>query len=262
MKIKDIKNRLKIEAEILIYDELSSSNTEAKHLALNGASEFTTVIAKSQTHGKGRLGRSFISNSENGLYMSIILKPNTSPGECVDITALTAVAVMEAINESTDVKSSIKWVNDVYINDKKACGILVESTCENGRVTNAIVGVGVNITPPKNGFAPEIKDIATSIFEDNPPPSYKEILCAGIINKIVYYYQNMKEKSHMSAYRSNSNIINEEVDIYVGNEIVKGTAIDINDKAEIVVKTENGDIRVFNSGEARVRKSGAKLSEK
>ena len=262
MKANDIKKHLKNNVDILVYEQLPSTNTEAKTLAINGANEFTTIIAKSQTQGKGRLGRRFISNSENGLYMSIILKPNIPPSECVHITVLTAVAVMEAINETSGVDSDIKWVNDIYINDKKVCGILVESTCENNIITNAIVGVGVNITPPQNGFDTEIKDIATSIFDKIAPPNYKEILCAKIIDKIVHYYKNIKEKTYMNAYREKSNIINKEVDIYIGNDIFKGIAIDINDKAEIVVKMENGETRIFNSGEARVRKNGAKLSGK
>ena len=262
MNINEIEKRLNKNVKIIIHEELPSTNTEAKNLALNGETEFTTVIAKRQTRGKGRLGRSFMSNSETGLYMSIILKPEISPHKCVDITVMVASAVLEAINETSGVLPSIKWVNDIYINDKKVCGILVESTCENDKITNAIVGIGVNITPPQGGFDSEIKDIATSIFGENAPINYKEILCAQIINKIIYYYENFDDKTYMSVYRKNSNIINEEVDIYVGNEIVRGIAIDINDKAEIVIKTENGDIRVFNSGEARVRKGGAKLSEK
>ena len=262
MNVSEIKKHLNKNTKIIIHDELPSSNTEAKKLALNGEAEFTAVIAKRQTQGKGRLGRSFISNSENGLYMSIILKPEIPLCKCVDITVMAAVAVMEAINETSDVLPSIKWVNDIYINDKKACGILVESTCEKDKITNAIVGIGVNITPPQGGFDTAIKDIATSIFEENTPLNYKEILCAQIINKIAYYYNNFEDKAYMDVYRKNSNIINEEVDIYIGNEIVRGIAIEINDKAELVVKTENDEIRVFNSGEARVRKNGAKLSEK
>lgn len=262
MNVSEIKKYLNKNTKIIIHDELPSSNTEAKKLALNGEKEFTAVIAKRQTQGKGRLGRSFISNSENGLYMSIILKPEISPCKCIDITVMAAVAVMEAIKKTSNALPSIKWVNDIYINDKKTCGILVESTCENDKITNAIVGIGVNITPPQGGFDLEIKDIATSIFEEIAPRNYKEILCAQIINKIIYYYTNFDDKTYMNVYRKNSNIINEEVDIYIGNEVVKGIAIDINDKAELVVKTENGDIRTFNSGEARVRKNGAKLSEK
>lgn len=261
MNIEKIKKHLKNNVKILVYDRIPSSNVEAKKLALGGEKEFTTVIAKSQTQGKGRLGRTFISNSENGLYMSIILKPNTTPKDGVNITILTAVAVLEAIKETSNTKPDIKWINDIYINGKKVCGILAESTCENNKLTNVIVGIGINITPPQNGFDDEIKDIATSIFEKEAPEGYKEHLCATIIDRLIYYYNNIEEKSYMTLYKENSNIIGKEVDVYIGNEIIQGMAIDINDKGELVVKTKNNRVCVFNSGEARVRNSGVKLSE-
>lgn len=262
MKIEVIKKYLDNEVKILIYEEIPSSNVKAKELALNGEKEFTVVIAKRQTQGKGRLGRKFISDSENGLYMSIIFKPDLSPANCVDITVLTAVAVLEAIKETSQAFPKIKWINDIYINDRKVCGILAESTCENNKLTNVIVGVGINITPPKNGFDKEIQDIATSIFEKTTPENYKEMLCAKIIDNIIYHYNNMNKKAYMATYKEYSNIIGKEVDVYVGNEIIQGIAIDINEKAELVVKTKNNDICVFNSGEARVRKSGVQISEK
>ena len=133
--------------DILIYDTLKSSNITAKELAENGCNEYTTVIAKSQTNGKGRLGRSFISNSENGLYMSIVLKPTISPDQCTSITTMAAAAVLEAIKETSNTAPTIKWINDVYINDKKVCGILTEASFDNHRLNYVIVGIGINITP-------------------------------------------------------------------------------------------------------------------
>lgn len=262
MNIQSTKIFLKHNIEIKAYDTVSSTNIVAKELAQNGAEEFTVVTAKSQTNGKGRLGRSFISNSENGLYMSMILRPNPSDDSCVHITALSAVAVLEAIKETSNISPSIKWINDIYINEKKVCGILAEASFDNSKLNHVIVGIGVNILPPKNGFDDSIKDIATSIYENESPSSYKELLCAKIIDKLIFYYQNIESKSYMRVYKENSNIIGKSVDVYRGNDIIKGIAIDINEKAELVVKTEKGDICVFNSGEARVRKQGDTLNEK
>ncbi len=262
MNKNDIIKHLKNNVNILIYDTLPSSNITAKELAKDGYDEFTTVIAKSQNNGRGRLGRSFISNTENGLYMSVIFKPNLSPNQCVDITALASVAVLEAIEETSDTHPTIKWVNDIYINDKKVCGILTESSFDNCKLSYVVVGIGINITPPENGFDDAIKDIATSIYANEAPQGYKELLCAKIIDKLIDYYSTIEEKSYMRVYREKSNIIGENVDVYRGNEIVNGIAIDINENAELIVKKENGEICVFNSGEARVRRSGACLNEK
>ena len=262
MNINEIKKHLNNNVNILIYDTAESSNTIAKELAIQGEKEFTTVIVKHQTNGRGRLGRSFISNSENGLYMSIILKPSLPANKCTDITTLSAVSVLEAIEKTSNTLPSIKWINDIYINEKKVCGILTESSFDGARVSYVVVGIGINIDPPENGFDDTIKDIATSIYEKDAPKGYKEHLCAKIIDMLIYHYSKIEEKSYMSKYKEKSNILGEEVDVYRGSDIIKGIAIDINDNAALVVKTENGEICVFNSGEARVRKRGAALNEK
>ena len=262
MDKNEIIKHLYNNVDILIYDILKSSNITAKELAESGCNEYTAVIVESQTNGKGRLGRSFISNSENGLYMSIVLKPTFSPDQCTNITTMAAVAVLEAIKETSNTVPTIKWINDIYINDKKVCGILTEASFDNRKLNYVIVGIGINITPPQNGFDDSIKDIATSIYEKEAPNGYKELLCAKIIDKLIYYYLNIESKSYMKTYKESSNIIGKEVDVYRGNEIINGIAIDINENAELIVKTKNGEICVFNSGEARVRKHGAALNEK
>jgi BirA family biotin operon repressor/biotin-[acetyl-CoA-carboxylase] ligase len=262
MNIQKIKNHLIHSVDIKVFDTVSSTNTVARELAQNGAEEYTTVIAKSQTNGRGRLGRSFISNSENGLYMSVILRPNLAPDRCTDITTMTAVSVLEAIQETSNTSPTIKWINDIYINEKKVCGILTESSFDGANVSHVVVGIGINITPPENGFDDSIKDIATSIYEKDAPNGYKELLCAKIIDNLIYHYSRIEEKSYMSKYKEKSSILGKEVDVYRGNDIIKGTAIDINDSAELVVRTENGEVCVFNSGEARVRSRGATLNEK
>lgn len=254
MKREDVINLLKSKAEVIVYNELSSSNTEAKRLAKAGASEFTSVIALTQTSGKGRLGRSFISNSENGLYMSMILYPTLSPNKCVDITAMAAVAVLESIKSTAGVDAQIKWVNDVYVDDRKICGILTESSINSEGFDYVICGIGVNITPPAGGFDDSIKDIAGAIFLKESPKCYKELLCASIIDNLIKYYADIENKTYIKIYRESSNIIGKNVDVYIGNEIIGGRVVDINDMAELVVKKENGEICVFNSGEARVRK--------
>ena len=264
MNIEDIKKHLKNDIDLIIYDVATSSNTLAKEYASKGAKEGTTVIVKSQTSGKGRLGRSFLSSSETGLYMSIILRPKISPDKCVSITAMAASAVLEAIEITSTARPQIKWVNDIYMSEKKVCGILTESAYnyEANNLDFIICGIGVNITPPDGGFADEIKDIAGAIFENEAPRGYKSILCAEILNSFFRYYNELDSKSYLTTYKNKSNIIGKSVDVYKGNDIISGLAIDITDNAELVVKKENGEICVFNSGEARVRQVGKKLSYK
>ena len=252
-----IKKELNRSHKIHIYNKESSSNTIAKELCIKGEKEGSVVIVKSQTNGKGRMGRSFLSSSENGLYMSIILRPQINAEECVSITVAGAVAVLEAIEELTDKKAEIKWVNDIYINDKKCCGILTESAMDvnSGKLQYAIIGIGVNLCPPSGGFDKEIEDIACGVYENDCPKDFKYKLCAKIINNFFKHYEVLQEKNYLKLYRERSCIIGKMVDVYVGNEIVCGTAIDIDDNANLIVKDTFGKIHTFNSGEARVRKT-------
>lgn len=249
-----IKKHLKRECEILIYDEIDSSNNTAKKLAQAGMAEGTLIIAKKQTSGKGRMGRSFISNEENGLYMSLILRPTIPANECIDITVIGAVAVAEAIEATSNKKCSIKWVNDVFVDDKKACGILTEASVsfESASLDYVVLGIGINVTEPKNGFNDEIKDIAGAVLEKNIV-GYKSRLCAEIINRFFDYYNEIKNREFINIYKSKSNIIGKDVSVYRGNEIVNGTCIDIDDNANLVVKSGE-KIFKFSSGEARARK--------
>ena len=256
-----ISRYLKREHTLHIYGVANSSNNIAKELCQGGEGEGSVVIVKSQTAGRGRLGRSFLSSSENGLYMTITLRPKMPSCDCVNITVAGAVAVARAIEETSGVMCGVKWVNDIYINEKKCAGILTESSIdfENGGVRYAVIGIGVNLCPPKGGFAPEIQDIACGIFEENYPNGYKARLCAHIINSFFDIYENLDKGEFLQEYRERSVIIGKEVDVYVGDRVLSGTAVDIDENANLVVKGEDGELHTFNSGDARVRQSGAKI---
>ncbi len=259
----DIDKRIlksKNEKDLIVYDKATSSNTLAKELAKNGAEEGTVVLVKSQTAGKGRLGRSFISSSENGLYFTIILRPGIQASDAIHITTIGAASLCEAIKETSGKQAKIKWVNDIYINEKKCAGILTESqiNASNGTLEYAVIGMGINVLPPQNGFDEEIADIATSIYEKDAPCGYKSLLLEKILDLFFKYYKDISERSYIKSYKENSNIIGKEVDVYLGNEIIEGIAIDIDENARLVVKTNDG-IKAFSSGEARVRKAGVSL---
>ena len=252
-----IRRHLRREHDIYIYKKESSSNTVAKQLCKAGAKEGTLVIVESQTEGRGRMGRSFLSDSENGLYMSVALRPRISADKCISITVAAAVAVAEAIEELSQRECHIKWVNDIYIGEKKCCGILTEASfdIESGGLQYAVLGIGVNLCPPKGGFDSSIADIACGIFEGEYPKGFKARLCASIVNRFFDIYERLEEKEFIEKYRNKSNIIGKAVDVYIGNEVVCGVAVDIDENANLIVKDTNGRTHSFNSGEARVRRA-------
>lgn len=250
-----IKSLSKNDINVLVLDSVTSSNDIAKSMANQSAPEGTIVVAKRQSNGRGRMGRSFISNEENGLYMSIILRPQISASDSVKITVIGAVATLEAIEETSNQSCQIKWVNDIYIKDKKVCGILTEGAfnVESGSFDYAILGIGINITPPENGFENEIENIATSIYEKDAPKDYKSRLCALIIDKFFDYYKNIKNEAYIDEYRKKLNLIGKRIVVIRGNEEIEGEVVDIDNDANLIVKNERGIFK-FNSGEARVRK--------
>lgn len=262
----DIINKEKIahvlpeNARIITLDTATSSNDIAKALASRGEAHGSLVIAKSQTNGKGRMGRSFISSSENGLYFSFILRPQISADKSLNITVICAVALAKAIEETSGVYAQIKWVNDIYINEKKCAGILSEAQLNPDctALDFCVVGVGVNVSTPKDGFNEEIKDIATAIYEKSAPCGYKTKLLEAFFKHFFKYYLEIESKEFMLEYKNRSNLIGKDVDVYVGEQITRGTVIDIDVDARLVVQTEDGE-KSFSSGEARVRSAGKRL---
>ena len=252
---ESINSHLKIKRKIIMYDEADSSNNLAKELAIKGEEEGTVVIVKSQSRGRGRMGRSFLSSSENGLYMTMILKPSMLIKDALAITVIGAVAVSCAIEKTSGTKNQIKWVNDIYIGRKKVSGILCEAglNFECGTLDYAVVGIGINVLPPNAGFAPEISEIATSIYQNEAPCGYKSLLCAEIIDTFFDYYSHINEKKYMEIYKQKSNVIGKEIEIDVGGKIMSGIATDIDENANLVVKTQDGE-KTFNSGDARIKR--------
>ena len=255
-----IKQHLTREHKLHLYKKESSSNLIAKQLCQNGEEHGSVVIVESQTEGRGRMGRSFLSSSENGLYLSVILRPKISIDKCLSVTVAAAVAVATAIEETSGVECGIKWVNDIYINNKKCAGILTEATMdfESSSVQYIVVGIGVNISPPTEGFHKDIEEIACGVYEKGYPQGYKAKLCAKIIDNLFDLYDELEGKKYFEIYKSKSIIIGKEVDVYVGDSVMCGTAIDIDENANLIVVDNEGTRHTVNSGDARVRQANDK----
>lgn len=151
------------EVYLKVYQEIDSTNRAAKEAAVTGlAGHGGCVVAGKQTAGRGRRGRSFYSPEEAGLYLSVILKPRGSLKESLLLTAEAAVAVYKAVLRTTGISLGIKWVNDLYYNEKKVCGILTEAVTdfESGDIDFAVVGIGLNLYEAEGGYPSEIRNVA------------------------------------------------------------------------------------------------------
>lgn len=239
---------------VTVFDEIDSTNSYLKSKAASGAKSGTVAVAARQTAGRGRYGRKFVSDN-GGLYLSLLIRADITTEQSLFITTAAAVAVSRAIESVCDLEAGIKWVNDIFINGKKVCGILTEgaSDFESGKLEYAVVGIGVNVTDPKGGFAPEIADIATSIYGTSAPENAKNRLAAAILNELARVLASPNDKAIASEYRNRSFVIGKQVDIISGDGTICATVQDIDDSAAIILKTDDGQIIRKNSGEIRIR---------
>ena len=254
-----ISNYLKenhMSISIHTFKSVTSTNEIAKPLALEGAPHGTVVIAEEQTAGKGRMGRSFYSPSKSGIYMSIILRPNLKVCDSVLVTTAASVAICKAIENITNIKAQIKWINDIVINYKKVCGILTEAVTdfETGNIQHIIIGIGINFTTEKDSFPLEIQPIATSLFNKENCNTTRNHLCAEIINEILFMINEIKNYNFINEYKARSIILNEKISFTKNGATNFGTAIDINDDGSLVVAKDNGETVILNTGEISIRR--------
>lgn len=242
--------------EIHLLNTVDSTNDYAKMLAKQDAPEYTLVVADTQTHGKGRMGRVFSSPSGTGIYMSFILRPKTSLETAQLITSCVAVAISKAIDTLCNCSSKIKWVNDIFLNDKKISGTLTEGAInfENGSFEYAIVGIGINVRSVKNIFDGELSSIATSIEDETGLKISRSRLIAEVFNNVYLQLQSIDEKSFIKEYKKRSLIVGKDVIVSENGQEVFAKAIGIDKTAGLIVQFEDGSTKVLNSGEARIRK--------
>lgn len=254
--IKPYLNKKNKDIDIKVLKTIDSTNTYAKTLAQNGAPQGTVVISEEQTAGRGRMGRSFYSPASTGIYMSIILRPKLSLEDSLLITTSVAVAVSNAIEKIAYIDTQIKWVNDIYFGDKKLCGILTEASIdfESGGLEYAIVGIGINVSTMQKNFPDDIKDIATSIFPNRSPRPVRSALIGEILNNIFECCENITDKKYLDEYRQRSFLLGEDIVVINGESKANAIAVDIDEKARLVVRFDNGEIKALNSGEVSVRK--------
>lgn len=242
----------KIGRKIDIFKTIDSTNNFAKSLAQLGAEHGTTVISEVQSQGKGRMGRSFHSPIGLGIYMSVVLRPKLSVEHSLLITSCAAVAVAEAIEKVTGLECNIKWVNDIYVGNKKLCGILTEAAVnvEQGGLDYAVVGIGLNVHNPS--FPKQLSDIATSLYMETGEKFSKSMLVAEILNSLEAHLENIRDKSFIEDYRRRSNLIGKRIEITHNDEVTQAECIGIDEICRLLVRYDNGEEKALMSGTIRI----------
>lgn len=244
-----------------IYKTVESTNIIARDMAINGAESGTVVLAEEQTNGYGRNGKSFFSPYGTGIYMSIILnlKKEKKLFNSSFITTAAAMAVSKSIEEVSNENTQIKWVNDVFINEKKVCGILTEGafSFEDGRLDYAVIGIGVNVNFPKNGFPKELDNIAASINLKNDTintqSDMRNILIAKILENLYDYYFN--DVVFYEEYKKRSFLIGKNVSININDKEHIVRVLDIDETFALIIEFQNGKIDRLISGSVNYKLS-------
>ena len=229
---------------IVVYETVDSTNSEAKRLAMDGASLPLLICADSQSAGRGRLGRSFYSPEGTGLYMSFCFEAEEKMADELTITSAAAVAVCHAIEELLCCDCRIKWVNDIYLGTRKVCGILTEAMSVAGR-TVIIVGIGVNCTT--EAFPEDIVDRAGSVGITE-----REKLASAIVKKLLSYRAQLTHRTWISEYRRRSLALGERISYTERGVTRTAIAVDIDRNGGLIIE-ENGQRKTLSTGEITLR---------
>ena len=242
-------------SEILYFETVDSTNTQAKKVALQGVKDGTIIISEEQGGGRGRLSRSFFSPKYKGIWFSVILKPKFFPQEAPKCTLMAATAITKAIEDVTGVKVGIKWPNDVLYEGKKLVGILTEMNAEMDCINYIIIGMGINVNIDKEEMPEEIQNIATSLSQITG----KKISRLKLLNKILYYLEHLyiicQEESFapiLDEWRKYSITLNQHIRVIGTNEVLEGIAVDIDDDGALLVNID-GQIKRVLAGDVSIR---------
>lgn len=249
--VKNLKNLNYF--HIHLYDCVASTNDVLKDMAINGADSGTVVIAKSQTAGKGRKGHTFFSPENTGLYLSLLIRPSFSPMESVKLTPMSAVIAAEAIEEISGKSAHIKWVNDVLLDGKKVCGILTEASIkpDGKNMDYVIIGIGINLSSPEEGFPDELANIAGAVSSEND--DFRAKSAALVLNSFIKYYKENNFSGFWEEYKKRLFFLGKEIEINSRSEQKTGIALDIDENYHLLVKTADGTIYSLDSGEISIK---------
>ncbi|MBQ7290948.1 MAG: biotin--[Clostridia bacterium] len=234
---------------VRVFDIIDSTNNEAKRMIEGGFRGKALVAAEAQTGGRGRLGRTFYSPKSTGLYFTVIIPPVFPIEEVSLLTPAAAVAVVRVLAGVTEKPLKIKWVNDIYAEDKKICGILAESVLdmEKGGFAGFAVGIGINIST--EDFPEDIEGIAASLHTE----ADRNEIAAGIARELFAFAENLAAREFMPEYRERSYVTSKDIYFIKNSEKQNATAIGIDDSGGLIVKLENGEYTVLRGGEISVR---------
>ncbi len=240
--------------EVVYRETVDSTNLEAKRIALKSEEDRILIVADEQQTGRGRLGRNWHSAKGEGLWMSLLIRPDIKPENSFRLTLIAAVSVSQGIEKVTGLAAGIKWPNDLIVNDKKICGILSEMSAEWQKVNYVILGIGINVNQTE--FPEDIKEKASSLGLESHGHVNKLDLLHACIESYMYFEQALYDSERLEellkVYREKSVTLGKTVRVIGKSERI-GKALELDDKGALLVAFEDGTTEYVNYGEVSVR---------
>ncbi|SIQ29790.1 BirA family transcriptional regulator, biotin operon repressor / biotin-[acetyl-CoA-carboxylase] ligase [Paenibacillus macquariensis] len=249
-------NTVVMGSDLEIIKTTVSTQEEARQRAELGAPEGTVIIAEEQTGGKGRLGRKWFSPYGKGIWMSLVLRPQQSLEYTSQLTLLSGVAVCRAIRKTTGLDVGIKWPNDILMNQRKVCGILLESTVEDKVVRYCIAGIGISVNVDSAEYPEDLRDIATSLKAESGGIVDRTLLIAAVLEEFETLYQLYAQEGFLpiaSLWEALSVTINHEVVFNTTQGLREGLAVGLDPSGALLVDTGMGNIVPVISGDVKLK---------
>jgi len=251
LELRPLLNTHDLGQDLHCHEELGSTNDRAKELAAEGAEHGTVVLAETQTAGRGRRGRSWVSPPRKNLYFSVVLRPDLAPARAAELTLVTSVAICEALRQA-GVEAGIKWPNDLFASGKKLGGILTELAADPDRVQWVVVGVGVNVNARREDFPPELAELATSIALERGEPAPRALFAAACLTALEEWLDLHEEQGFpavLDAWRDRNVTLGKRVVVRADEGEHEGIAEDLDAGGALLVRLADGTVRRFMAGD-------------
>ena len=249
--------------DIRVFQKTTSTNDIIEKLARDGVAEGAVVFAESQTSGRGRLGRSWVSPAGKGLWFSILLRPKLTPQAVTRLTIATATSLARAVRNATGVTAQIKWPNDLLIQGRKVSGILTELSAELDHVKYVIIGIGMNINLTENDLPAELRPIATSLRIASGTAINRPGFAAEVLRQLDADYRRLNEgefRGVAEEWESISGTLGQDVEVQTGSRVVRGRAESLDSDGALLVRTQHGHLERIMGGDVSLRPSASSKS--
>ena len=243
--------------DIRVFEQTTSTNDVIEKLARDGVKEGAVVFAESQTKGRGRLGRTWMSPARKGLWFSVLLRPDLRPQETTRLTVASAAALRRAIQSETGLDPEIKWPNDILIRGKKVAGILTELSAELDRVKHVILGIGVDVNLGANEFPAELRKTATSLKIETGKAISRPELATAILRELDHDYARVCGNFFADVadeWEAHCTTIGRAVTIQIGGRRMSGRAESLDDDGALLLRTEHGHLERITGGDVTLEK--------